>query len=235
VHGGIGAELTSERQLLRIAAEPGDDDLLRAGGAGRDDGAEPALSGAQDDDTIPGPGAGNGGGPREPRGERIEHHRDSRRNLRVHLLEHGIGRQVHVLGVAAPELRRLVDVGVAVGAAPLAAEPRLPARTRLAAPAAVARPDGDAVTLAHAPSLSRVRPDLLDDAEWLVTGDDGERRVVFVGRLRTFVLLVVAAADAARLDPEQSIVRPDGWPRELPRLEGLRLDEHGCADACHVG
>src|SRR5204863_8189894 len=110
-------------------------------------------------------------------------------------LHHGIWREVHALGVAAPEMRRLVDVGVAVRAAARRAEARLPARARGAHPAAVPRAHGDAIALEDAPPLLRVRADLLDDAERLVTGDDRIRRVVLVPRLRALVLLVVAPAD----------------------------------------
>src|SRR5205085_2861272 len=126
----------------------------------------------------------------------VEHHRDARGQRRAHLLHHRIGRQVHALGIAAPQLRWLADVGVAVGAAALGARARLPAAARLALPAAVARAYGDAIAFAHAPPRGRIPADLFDHAERLVAGNDRVRRVVFVLRLGAFVLLVVAAADA---------------------------------------
>src|SRR5438045_6898804 len=199
VDRGVGPQLTRERQLGRVAAEPGDDDLPGAGGARGDDAAKPALPGTQDHDAVTRPRAGNRAGPREPGRERVEHHRDAGRQRRVHLLHHGVRRQVHALGVAAPEVRRLADVGVAVGAAALGTRARLPASARLALSAAVARTHGHAVALAHAPPRRRIPSDLFDDAERLVAGNHRVRRVVLVLRLRALVLLVVAAADAARL------------------------------------
>src|SRR2546426_312832 len=83
--------------------------------------------------------------------------------------------------------------------------PRLPARTRLAGAAAVARAHGDTVALDHAPARLRVSTQLFDDAERLVARDHRIGRVVPVLGLGAFVLLVVAAADAARLDAQQRV------------------------------
>jgi hypothetical protein len=43
---------------------------------------------------------------------------------------------------------------------------------------------------------------------------------------RILGLLVVAAADAARLDAQQRVVEPDRGPRELAGFEGRGLDEY---------
>src|SRR5215468_5028242 len=123
----------------------------------------------------------------------------------------------------------LVHVGVAVGAAAGAAGPRLVPGAGGAPAAAVAGAHGDAIAFRDAPPLLRVSADLLDDAERLVAGDDGVLHVVLVHGRGAFVLLVIAAADAAGLDAEESVLSADGRPRELAELEGLRLHQHGCA------
>src|SRR5262252_8175627 len=124
---------------------------------------------------------------------------------------------------------RLVHVGVAVGAAADAASPRLVPGAGGAPAAAVAGAHGDAIAFLDAPPLLRLSADLLDDAERLVAGDDGVLHVVLVHGRGAFVLLVVAAADAAGLDAEQSVIGADGGPRELAELEGFRLHQHGRA------
>src|SRR5215468_6541033 len=121
----------------------------------------------------------------------------------------------------------LVHVGVAVGAAAGAAAPRLVPGAGGAPAAAVAGAHGDAIAFRDAPPLLRVSADLLDDAERLVAGDNGVLHVVLVHGRGAFVLLVVAAADAAGLDAEQSVLGADGGPGELAELEGLRLHQHG--------
>src|SRR5207237_9194114 len=107
---------------------------------------------------------------------------------------------------------------------------RLPAPARLALSAAVARAHGHPIALAHAPARRRVSADLFNDAQRLVPGDHRIRRVVLVRRLRTFVLLVVAAADTARLDTQQRIVGADRRPRELAGLPSLALGAHEVED-----
>src|SRR6266478_2332687 len=177
--------------------------------------------------SRPGPVPGDRAGPRQARRQRVEHHGDAGGPPRVHLLHHRVRRQVHALGVAAPEVRRLADIGVAVGAAAPGTRARLPAPARLALSAAVARAHGHPIALAHAPARRRLSAYLFDDAERLVARDHGIRGVILVLRLRALVLLVVAAADAARLDPQQRVVGADRRPRELACLErlGLRQDD----------
>jgi hypothetical protein len=68
--------------------------------------------------------------------------------------------------------------------------------------------------------------DLLDDSERLVAGDHGIRRVILVRWLCAFVLLVVAAADAARLEAQQAVVGADCRARKFLRDERLRFREH---------
>src|SRR6185295_16530841 len=167
------------------------------GGARGDDAAEPALAGPEDDDAVAGRRRGDGRRPRQARGERIEHHRHGGGNPWIHLLHERVRAEIHVLRVPAPQIGRLGDVGIAVGAAARGAGARVEARAGRAAPAAVARAHGHAVALGHAPALARPGADLLDDAERLVAGDDGELHVLLGRGRRAFVLLVVAAADAA--------------------------------------
>src|SRR5262245_55363442 len=133
-------------------------------------------------------------------------------------------------------MRRLADVGVAIGAAALGTGAGLPASAGLAASAAVAGADGHPVALGDGPALAGMGADLLDDTERFVPGDHRVRRVVLVLGLGALVLLVVAAADSAGLETEQGVVGADGRPRELSRLQGLGLDEHLCAHGSgHVG
>jgi hypothetical protein len=63
------------------------------------------------------------------------------------------------------------------------------------------------ITLGHAPSLRRPRPDRLDDPDRLVTGNEGEPARQCAG-----VLLVVGSAQPAGLHPQQRVVLAD--PRE---------------------
>jgi hypothetical protein len=77
---------------------------------------------------------------------------------------------------------------------------------------------GDAVAGLHAPTLGRFWTDGLDHADRLVTGHEGE-----AGGERAAVLLVVGAAQTARLDPKESVVvaHVRQWQvtsDELPRL-----------------
>src|SRR5262249_54935131 len=151
--------------------------------------------------------------------QRVEYHRDAGGNRRRHLLHHGIRRQVHVLGVPAPQMRRLADIRVAVGAAALGTRAWLPAPAPPPLPPALARAHGHPIALAHAPARGGASADLFDDAERLVTRNDGIRRVILVLRLRALVLLVVAAANPARLDAQQAVVVADHRARKLARLE----------------
>ena len=140
----VRTELARQAELLRVAAESGDDDLRGAGG------------------------------------ERIEHHGTPGGDRRVHLFEHGVGREVHALGVTTPEVGWSAHVGVAIGATALGAGARLPARAGLAAPAPVTRSHGHSVALLHLPALPSASADFLDARERLMPRDDGVGRVVLV-------------------------------------------------------
>src|SRR5437773_1717941 len=59
-----------------------------------------------------------------------------------------------------------------------------------------------------------------------MAGDDGILRVVLVLGSGALVLLVVAAADAARLDAKERVVGADSGTRKLPVLDRLRLQKH---------
>jgi len=70
-----------------VAREAGQDDLGRACLARRDKGGEPALARPEDDHAIAGRRPRHRPRPREPGCERVEHHRDLRRETSIHLPE----------------------------------------------------------------------------------------------------------------------------------------------------
>ena len=72
--------------------------------------------------------------------------------------------------------------------------------------------DRDAVALADTPPVRGTRADALDDADRFVTGYEGEAREQLAGEL-----LVIGAAEAARLDAQQPVVVTDLGERELAR------------------
>ena len=72
--------------------------------------------------------------------------------------------------------------------------------------------DRDAVALAHTPPGRGARADALDDADRLVTGYEGEAGEQLAGEL-----LVIGAAEPARLDAQQPVVVTDLGESELTR------------------
>jgi hypothetical protein len=89
--------------------------------------------------------------------------------------------------------------------------------------AAEHRLDGDTVPDVDPPSPGGALSDLLDHPERLVSGNHRERHPK-----RPLELLVIAAADSARLHPHQRVIRSDFGERKIARLElaRVRLD-HG--------
>src|SRR5205807_7947737 len=81
--------------------------------------------------------------------------------------------------------------------------------------------EGDAVAGLDAPSLSRLGPDRLHDADRLVTGDEGEP-----GRKRARIELMVGAAEPAGLDAQQPVVVAHVGHREAALDERTGLLEH---------
>ena len=77
--------------------------------------------------------------------------------------------------------------------------------------------DRDAIPGAHSPTLRGARSDLLDDANRLVTGDEGEP-----GKQVARELLVIGSAQTARLDPQQSVVVTHCRACELPHRQAPR-------------
>ena len=61
------------------------------------------------DDAVFRAGAWVRGRPRQPGGQRIEHNGDPGGDRWIHCPDHRVGREVHVLGIAAPEMRDLAD------------------------------------------------------------------------------------------------------------------------------
>ena len=86
--------------------------------------------------------------------------------------------------------------------------------------------DGHTVAGLHAPPLRGLRADGLDDSDGLVAGHEGE-----AGRQRAGVLLVVGAAQAARLDAKEPIVVAHARQRQVASDELPRLLEHQGAGA----
>jgi hypothetical protein len=93
----------------------------------------------------------------------------------------------------------------------LAAVAVVAAGTGVARPARLEHLQGDAISLLDAPALAGALPELLHDAHRLVPRDERAAGVELAG-----VLLVVGAAQAARLDQEEPVVGAD--LREVERL-----------------
>src|SRR5207302_6453394 len=80
-----------------------------------------------------------------------------------------------------------------------------------------------------APARGRTLADLLDDAQWLVPRDDGR----LASTPGVPVLLDVAAADAAGLDPQQAVIGPGPRAGKLTELDLAR--SHLDRRANHLG
>jgi hypothetical protein len=159
--------------------------------------------------------------------ERVERHRHLGRQRVGHRQQQRVGRQVLVGGIATPQPGRPVGAGHAVHvwepvalAAPVLAPP--------AGGAGAARQehlDGDTVARPDAPALGRPVADRLDHPDRLVTRHERE-----AGRDRAGVELVVGAAEAARLDPQDAVLVADLGQRQLVapqrpgRLQHERVD-----------
>jgi acyl-CoA thioesterase-2 len=78
-----------------------------------------------------------------------------------------------------------------------------------------------ALALGHTPTRGCVRADLVDDPDRLVARHEREAAVELTG-----VLLVVGAAEAARLDAQQRVVDTDARPRKPSFDEVSGLGEH---------
>ena len=124
-------------------------------------------------------------------------------SLRI-AVQDGARVEVHVVGVRAPQAGRMRqrNVRVAEHAAAAAADLVAAIEAGAAVAAGDQHLDRDAVADVDAPALRRPVADLLDDAERLVSGNHRIR-----DRQHAGVLLGVAAADAARLDAQQSRCR----------------------------
>jgi hypothetical protein len=70
--------------------------------------------------------------------------------------------------------------------------------------------DRDSIAGSYSPASGRVRPDLFDDPDRLVTGDEG-----VAGKEVARELLVVRPTQAARFDAQQAVVGADRGEREL--------------------
>ena len=82
---------------------------------------------------------------------------------------------------------------------------------------------GHAVTALHAPALRGTVAELLHDPDGLVAWDEGPAGVELAG-----VLLVVGAAQPARLDAEEPVVGPDPGEVERPLHQvSWRLQHEG--------
>ena len=134
-----------------------------------------------------------------------------------------VGREVLVLGVAAPQSGRAVDGhdAVHVGETVARAAPVLARPARRALAARQEHLDRDAIAGLHTPTRGRARADLLDDADRLVTGHERVAREQLAGEL-----LVVGAAQAARLDAQERVVVADLGTRECTLGQPARCLQH---------
>src|SRR5262249_25192738 len=106
------------------------------------------------------------------------------------------------------------DVRVAEHRAAAATELITAFATRLAMATGHEGFDGDAIADVDLPTLGGTVADALDDTERLMAGDQRQAY-----RKQTGVLLGVAAADAARLQPQQRTVLIDVGNRQLAHFQ----------------
>ena len=203
----VGTELRGCAEPVRVADTfAGDHDESRAGRLRRRAGREPAHSGAEHRHDVARLRVGDGDRPPDPRPERVEQGRGHRIEVRADGNEQGVGGEVLVFGVAAPQSGRAVDGHEAVHVAE--AVPRAsPVHARAAGVARAARQedlDGNAVAGTDAPARRRGRADSFEDADRLVAGHERVTREEFPG-----VLLVIGSAQTTRLDAQQRIVVTD--------------------------
>src|SRR5262249_23163116 len=174
-------------------------------------------------DDVTGAGARHGDRPSDAGADRVEQCCDDRVETFGHPVHDGVGPEVLRLCVAAPKAGWTFDGDVAVHVAeavPLAAL----VRARAAGVADAARLEHlhrDTLAAPDAPPAGRCLADRTDHAHRLVPGHERE-----AGRQVTRVLLVVGAAQPARLDAQQGIVVAGLGDGELASDERARLLEY---------
>ena len=212
VDGQVRAELAGEREFVFVAAQAGDDNLPRAGGARGDDGAESALAGAEDCDALADLKLRRRDGPVEARAERVIERGQARRQIVGHFVHCGRRGEIHVLGVTAPERRRAVGSGVAVAGG--AVDAAFAGAAAVANAAADAGFDNNQVAHLNAPALAGAVAQRGDSADRFVA------RNYRIARSELAVeLLVIGAADTADFHPQQPVVVADFGQGERLQLQ----------------
>ena len=216
VDGVVSAELARELELPGVAGQAGGDDQPGADVLGGEDRGQAALPGPEHQHRGPEVHPAVLQRPAHARPERVVHDRDLGRDVAPDRVHDRVRVQVHVLGVAAVEPEAALGrVVAAVAAGPVLALHVLPGQAQVAGPAGDEDLHRHPVADRDSPAGGGGRRDLLDDAERLMTGDHRQP----AGAHRALVLLHVAAADAARLDPQQrAVVGADDRARELAQL-----------------
>ena len=228
IHRQVGAERRGKRQTLCVTfAQAGHHDESRSRLLRCCRRAQSTHARAQDGHDIAGLGIRDFDRPADSRSERIEQRCRDRVELVGDCHQHRVGSQIQVRGVAAAETRWRVGVGEADhgGQAVALAAPVEPCSALVAVAARQEHLDCHSLPRADAPPLGRGVTQLLDHADHFVPGDER----VPVGDV-TRVLLVVGAAQAAGLDPQQTVVGADVGQVEAALLERTRLgeDQPGC-------
>src|SRR5439155_4391838 len=141
--------------------------------------------------------------------------------------------EVHIVRVRAPEAGRVGERDVAVPEETSGASSAHLVATTDAGRAVAAADDAldrHPIADVDAPALRRPVADPLDRAERLVAGNDGQP-----DGEHARILLGVAAADAARLDAEESAVVVDVGDRQLAELQvaGRGLDDRPARPGRH--
>ena len=190
-----------------------------AGGRRR---AQPAHTRTEHGDDLAGPRLRQVDRPADARSERVEHRRQHRIEACGDGQQHRIRPEEEMGGVPAPQPRVTFDVDEPDHRGEAVAD----ATTVVACTAGVARAtrlehlDGDPITALHTPALRRPCTDLLDDADHLVTGDEG-----MAGRDVPRVLLVVCPTQATGLDAHEPVTVVDVGEIEPAQLELARRGE----------
>ena len=221
------AELARQCEPVGVARPAGHDDIGGARLLCGDDAGEALPSGPEDDDGVADADAAFELRPANPIGQRHVERRALRRHRVGEPVDQRMRVEIHILAVATPEPRRHLDRGEAVHLLHLhpAAHVIATGQTIFAAPARRVFLHDDAVAFLDVPASRRIRADLGDASDDLVSGNERRRRklgeVAGVDR-------PVGAAHAGDLDLRQAELAVDLREWEFAQLDLARRDQQGC-------